>query len=83
MIQPEVTELPFYDYYCAANGKTVEVFHPAKKRFKTWREVCRAAGIDLGGTDGRAGVVRLVSQVTPYDSRLKGLDKDQPHKRMI
>ncbi len=70
--------MPFYDYYCEANGKTVEVFHPLQVRLKTWGEVCHRVGRKLGNTPESAKVLRLVSGVMPMIFRLKGLDKDAP-----
>ena len=72
--------MPFYDYYCAANKKTVEVLHPVGVRLKTWGEVCRKAGITPGKTPLKAKVTRLVIDVTPMIFRLKGMDADEPSK---
>ncbi|MDP2652893.1 MAG: hypothetical protein Q8Q08_02555 [Candidatus Omnitrophota bacterium] len=70
--------MPFYDYFCEANGETVEVMHAMSVRLKTWGDLCRHAGRDPGKTPVRAPVVRLISGVTPQVFRLKGLDKDAP-----
>ena len=70
--------MPFYDYYCEANGKTVEVFHAMQVRLKTWGDVCHAVGQEGGDTAENAKVIRLVSGVMPMIFRLKGLDKDAP-----
>lgn len=74
--------MPFYDYYCEKNGRTVEIFHPLKTRLKTWGEVCRTAGIEPGGTPVDTPVVRLIAGVTPAVFRLKGLDKDDYGKKL-
>jgi len=68
--------MPFYDYYCEDNGRTVEVFHPLKTRLKTWGDICRKTGIEPGKTPPEAPVIRLIGGVTPAVFRLKGLDKD-------
>ncbi len=73
--------MPFYDYFCEANGKTVEVFHPMKVRLKTWAAVCLLARIDPGKTPPTSPVVRLISG-EPTTWQLKGLDKDDPGKKM-
>jgi len=67
----------FYQYFCQANGRTVEVSHSMRVRLKTWGEVCRRAGIKMGSTDPNAKVVRLIGGM-PFIERLKGLDKDAP-----
>ena len=75
--------MPFYDYYCEANGKTVEVFHPLQVRLKTWGEVCRTVGWKVSDTAEKAAVIRLVSGVTPMIFRVKGLDKDAPGDKLL
>ena len=74
--------MPFYDYYCEANEKTVEVFHGMKVRLRTWQDVCAAAGIPLGSTPAQAPVIRLAVGATPTTFRLKGLDKDAPSHKL-
>ena len=74
--------MPSYDYYCKANGKTIEVNHSMNKRLKTWGQVCRWAKVDPGQTSPKVSVVRLISSVTPTVFRLKGLDKDAPGKKL-
>ena len=74
--------MPFYDYYCESNKKTIEVFHSINKRLKTWGEVCKYAKIKPGKTSPKAKVVRLLKDVNPTVFRLKGLDKDEPSKKM-
>ena len=70
--------MPFYDYFCEKNGRTVEVFHSMNRRLNNWGEVCEHAGIDRGKISSQTPVTRLVSRVTPMIFRLKGLDKDAP-----
>lgn len=53
--------MAFYDYYCAANKKTVEVKHSINERLKTWGEVCKLAGIDLGDVAADSPVDRIIS----------------------
>ena len=43
--------MPKYDYFCEANGRTVEVNHDVNTKLKTWGEVCFVAQISLGDTD--------------------------------
>jgi hypothetical protein len=75
--------MAFYQYYCENNKLTVEVNHPMAVRFKTWGEVCKSAGIALGGTPSDAPVIRLISGSALTSWRLKGLDKDTPSDRLI
>ena len=75
--------MPFYDYYCKANGKTVEVYHGIKVKLKTWGKVCAHAGLKPGKTPPQSPVVRLISGVNPMTFRLKGLDKDAPSPRKL
>ncbi len=54
--------MPTYDYFCEANGVTVEVSHPIRDRLTTWGAVCGAAGIPVGDTLPNAPVTRLISR---------------------
>ena len=69
--------MPFYDYYCSANGKTIEVKHEISKKISTWKELCELANLELGETPVNSKVDRLISapqiQSTPGNSRLKEL----------
>ncbi len=69
--------MPFYDYFCKENNRTVEVKHDTKTHLKTWKEVCESAGIELGKTKPQALVERVISfpqvKSTTGDSRLKEL----------
>ncbi|MHB1192028.1 MAG: FmdB family zinc ribbon protein [Longimicrobiales bacterium] len=53
--------MPYYEYRCAANGRTVEVRHTMSERLETWGEVVAAAGIERGETPPDAAVERLMS----------------------
>jgi len=53
--------MPTYDYFCAANGRTVEAAHPINITLKTWGEICYVAQIPLEDTDPQAPVQKLVS----------------------
>lgn len=74
--------MPFYDYYCEQNQKTVEVYHSINVKVKTWGELCKRVGIEPGSTDEKAPVIRLISDVNPQIFRLKGLDKDAPSGKL-
>jgi hypothetical protein len=53
--------MPYYEYRCPTNGRTVEVRHGMGERLTTWAELAAAAGVDAGGTPGDAAVERLMS----------------------
>jgi predicted nucleic acid-binding Zn ribbon protein len=53
--------MPKYDYFCEANGTTVEVSHPMKDRLTTWGELCARSGQDLGATPADAPVKKLIT----------------------
>jgi predicted nucleic acid-binding Zn ribbon protein len=53
--------MPRYDYYCEANGQTVEVRHGMDVVLKTWGEVCYAGQIPLGETEFLAPVRKVLS----------------------
>ena len=53
--------MPAYDYFCEANGRTVEVIHTVNATLKTWGEVCYVAQIPLADTDPLAPVRKVLS----------------------
>lgn len=53
--------MPRYDYYCEANGRTVEVRHSIADRLQTWGEVCERLDIETGDTAGDAPVKRVIT----------------------
>jgi predicted nucleic acid-binding Zn ribbon protein len=53
--------MPYYEYRCAANGRTVEVRHGMGALLTTWGEVAAAAGEEVGSTPADAPVERLMS----------------------
>ncbi|MGE0386243.1 MAG: zinc ribbon domain-containing protein [Gammaproteobacteria bacterium] len=55
--------MPLYDYYCEANGRTVEVRHPMQATLGIWGELCYAAQIPLGDTDPLAPVRKVIGPV--------------------
>jgi len=54
--------MPVYDYYCEANGRTVEVVHPLDADLSIWGQVCYVTGIPLGETDPCAPVRRVFTR---------------------
>ena len=53
--------MPYYEYRCTANGRTLEVRHAMDERLDCWAEVAAAAGVELGDTPADAPVERLMS----------------------
>ncbi len=53
--------MPYYEYHCGSNGKTLEVRHGMDERLETWSELADRAGAQLGTTPGDAPVERLMS----------------------
>jgi predicted nucleic acid-binding Zn ribbon protein len=53
--------MPSYDYFCAANGQTVEVRHRIDQVLETWGEVCYAAQVSMGETEFGATVRKVLS----------------------
>lgn len=54
--------MPRYDYFCAANGQTIEVVHSLKLKLSTWGELCDMAGLPLAGTDQAEPIERVITQ---------------------
>jgi hypothetical protein len=53
--------MPYYEYRCPSNGRTIEVRHAMDERLETWGEVASRAGLDTGGTPPQSPVERILS----------------------
>lgn len=53
--------MPTYDYFCAANGRVVEVQHRLSEKLTSWGELAAAAGIEAGDTPLQSPVERLAN----------------------
>ena len=53
--------MPSYEYYCAENGKTIEVWHRMSQKISSWGELCQLAALDVGETPAESPVTRLIS----------------------
>jgi len=67
-----------YDYYCDANGQTIEVVHGISETLSNWGDLCRLAGRDAGETDEQSPVRKIITTApmanTPAgNSELKNL----------
>lgn len=60
--------MPYYEYRCASNGRTVEVRHGMAERLETWGELAAHAGFEGGDTAAEAPVERLISAPVPVTS---------------
>lgn len=57
--------MPYYEYHCGTNGRTLEVRHGMSERLETWGQVVELAGDELGATPADAPVERLMSAPVP------------------
>jgi hypothetical protein len=57
--------MPYYEYHCATNGRTVEVRHGMSERLERWSDLAQRAGVEPGDTPGDAPVTRLISVPVP------------------
>lgn len=57
--------MPYYEYHCARNGRTLEVRHGMDQRLATWGEVATRAGAELGDTPADEPVERVLSVPVP------------------
>jgi predicted nucleic acid-binding Zn ribbon protein len=57
--------MPYYEYHCGSNGRTLEVRHRMNERLTTWGEVVERAGAEKGDTPTEAPVERLMSAPVP------------------
>ncbi len=57
--------MPYYEYRCPSNGRTLEVRHGMEERLVTWGELARSAGADPGDTPAESPVERLMSVPAP------------------
>ncbi|MGV0036706.1 MAG: hypothetical protein ACNYPE_17785 [Candidatus Azotimanducaceae bacterium WSBS_2022_MAG_OTU7] len=75
-----------YDYYCDANGRTIEVVHGISQELSSWGDLCRLANIDTGETDEESPVRKIITMApmanTPAgNSELKNLGFTKLEKR--
>ena len=55
--------MPTYEYYCEANGESVDVIHSMQMELSTWEELSELAEIDCGETPKDAPVIRQLSAI--------------------
>ena len=48
--------MPYYEYRCPQNGRTVEVRHSMSDTVETWGDLCARAEVSADGTPAAAPV---------------------------
>jgi hypothetical protein len=64
--------MPYYEYRCPSNGRTIEVRHGMNERLATWGEVAGRAGLAVGSTAADSPVERLLSAPVPPTASSSG-----------
>jgi len=64
--------VPYYEYQCVANGRTLEVRHGMSERLTTWGELAQRADADVGETPKDAPIERLMSAPAAVGSSSAG-----------
>jgi len=64
--------MPYYEYRCGANGRTLEVRHGMEERLETWGELAGRVGTDPGDTPLDTPVERLMSAPVPLTTTGSG-----------
>lgn len=57
--------MPYYEYHCPANGRTLEVRHGMNHRVETWGELADLAGAEPLDAPAEAPVERILSVPAP------------------
>ncbi|MGD2044762.1 MAG: zinc ribbon domain-containing protein [Gemmatimonadota bacterium] len=70
--------MPYYEYRCGANGRTLEVRHGMAERLETWGDLAARAGVDSGDTPPDTPVERLLSAPVPLTSSSSDSGPDFP-----
>ena len=70
-----------YDYYCDANGQTVEVVHSIYALVSSWGDLCQLASIGLGETDEEAPVRNIIEK--RYDGTYENVTRTGTEKRFL
>ncbi len=60
--------MPYYEYHCSANGRTVEVRHGMDEHLETWGQLVDRAGVPSGDTPDHTPVAKLISAPVPLTS---------------
>ncbi|MEZ4416921.1 MAG: zinc ribbon domain-containing protein [Gemmatimonadota bacterium] len=57
--------MPYYEYRCAANDRTLEVRHGMNETLSTWGELAERTGTALGDVPADTPVEKLLSTPVP------------------
>jgi len=60
--------MPYYEYQCVANGRTLEVRHGMGELLTTWGELAGRTDTDVGDTPTDTPIERLMSAPVPVTS---------------
>lgn len=64
--------MPYYEYHCRTNGRTLEVRHGMDERVETWGALAARAGVEPGDTPDATPVERLMSAPVPLTGEGNG-----------
>jgi hypothetical protein len=59
--------MPSFDFHCAANGETHEVFLRMGETLKTWGELCAKLGRETGDTPADAPIEKIFTSAWVID----------------
>lgn len=68
--------MPYYEYRCAFNGRTLEVRHGMDERLATWGELAERSGTEPGDTPLEEPIERLMSAPVPIAGSRAASDPD-------
>lgn len=69
--------MPRYDYFCEANGRTLEAEHGWFRELRTWGDLVEVLRLDAGGTPLDAPVRKLIGVPKVLRSRFLGPTGDE------
>lgn len=72
-----------YDYYCPANGETLEAKHSWSIKLHTWGELCDLLCLHPGETPAGAPVRKLISAPTLFRSPGDSAEIESPEQEGI
>jgi hypothetical protein len=64
--------MPSFDFFCPANGQTVEVMLKLHESLTTWGELCARKGIDPGDTPADAPIEKRFTSAVVMDKSKMG-----------
>lgn len=64
--------MPSFDFFCPANGQTVEVMLKLHETLTTWGELCARKGIDPGETPADSPIEKRFTSAVVMDKSKMG-----------